>query len=136
MNLITTRGNPNMVKGAPSVNPRGRGLTNRQKIAESLIADLAATWEQHGAAVLQKLATEDPSKFATIAFGLLPRDVFVKVEAQAPGNLTPEEWSQLRGVLDAIEQARLGDVAPAEIFEGITTYLRSEFAKPVGSGQQ
>jgi hypothetical protein len=31
-----------MVKGGPSVNPKGRGLTNRQKIAESLIADLAA----------------------------------------------------------------------------------------------
>ena len=39
--LIPTRGNPNMRKGAPSVNPKGRGLTNRQKIAEALIADLA-----------------------------------------------------------------------------------------------
>jgi len=131
MSLISTRGNPNMVKGAPSVNPRGRGLTNRQKIAESLIADLAATWEEHGAGVLKRLALEDPSKFATIAFGLLPRDVFVKVEQAAPGNLTPEEWLQLRGVLDAIEAARLGDVPPSEIFAGIESYLRCEFAKPV-----
>jgi hypothetical protein len=88
-------------------------------------------WEEHGAGVLKRLALEDPGKFATIAFGLLPRDVFVSVQQQAPGNLTPEEWSQLRGVLDAIEQARLGDVAPSEIFAGIETYLRSEFAKPV-----
>ena len=130
MNLIS-RGNPNMVKGGPSVNPKGRGLTNRQRIAESLIADLAATWQEHGAAVLKHLATEDPAKFATIAFGLLPRDVFVQVAQAAPGGLSPEEWSQLRGVLDAIEQARLGDVAPSEIFAGIETYLRSEFATPV-----
>lgn len=53
------RGNPNMRVGAPSVNPNGRGLTNRQKIAEALIADLAATWSTHGATVLQRLATEE-----------------------------------------------------------------------------
>jgi hypothetical protein len=131
MNLISARGNPNMVKGAPSVNPKGRGLTNRQRIAESLIADLAGVWEEHGAGVLKRLALEDPGKFATIAFGLLPKDVFVSVAQAAPGGLNPEEWSQLRGVLDAIEQARLGDVEPSEIFAGIETYLRSEFAKPV-----
>ena len=48
-----------MRSGAPSVNPKGRGPTNRQKIAERLIADLADTWSTHGAAVLQHLATED-----------------------------------------------------------------------------
>ncbi|MGY4295134.1 hypothetical protein ACVWXN_003229 [Bradyrhizobium sp. i1.4.4] len=75
MNQFPARGNPNMRPGAPSVNPNGRGPTNRQKIAERLIADLADTWSTHGAAVLRHLATEDPGKFATIAFGLLPRDV-------------------------------------------------------------
>ena len=131
MNLISTRGNPNMVKGGPSVNPKGRGLTNRQKIAESLIADLADTWKEHGKTVLQKLATGDPGKFATIAFGLLPRDVFVSVAPAAPGNLTPEDYAQLRGVLDAIEAAGLSDVPPGELLAGIESYLRSEFAKPV-----
>ena len=124
-------GNPNWKPGV-SGNPKGRGLTNRQKIAEALIADLATVWEAHGRGVLERLVTEDPAKFATIAFGLLPRDVFVSVQQTAPGNLTAEEWSQLRGVLDAIEAARLGDVPPSEIFSGIETYLRSgEFAKPV-----
>lgn len=131
MNLIPMRGNPNMVKGGPSVNPKGRGLTNRQKIAEALIADLAGVWEEHGAGVLKRLALEDPGKFATIAFGLLPRDVFVQVAQTAPGGLSVEDHAQLRGVLDAIEAAGLGDVPPGEIFAGIETYLRSEFAKPV-----
>jgi hypothetical protein len=34
-------------------------------------------------------------------------------------------------VLDAIESARLGDVPPAEIFNGIETYLRSSFARTI-----
>jgi hypothetical protein len=89
MSQLPARGNPNMRSGAPSVNPKGRGPTNRQKIAERLIADLADTWSTHGAAVLQHLATNDPGKFATIAFGLLPRDVFVQVQQATPGNLTP-----------------------------------------------
>jgi hypothetical protein len=123
-------GNPNWQPGV-SGNPKGRGPTNRQKIAERLIADLADTWSTHGAAVLRHLATEDPGKFATIAFGLLPRDVFVQVQQATPGNLTPEEWSQLRGVLDAIEAARLGDVEPSEIFAGIESYLKGSFAKTI-----
>jgi hypothetical protein len=134
MNLISTRGNPNMRKGAPSVNPKGRGLTNRQKIAENLIADLADVWEAHGRGVLEKLATDDPGKFATIAFGLLPRDVFVQVAQAAPAGLTPDEFAQLRGVLDAIESAKLGDVAPGEILAGIENYLRGEFAKTINHG--
>lgn len=131
MSQLPTRGNPNMRPGAPSVNPKGRGPTNRQKIAERLIADLADTWSTHGAAVLQHLATNDPGKFATIAFGLLPRDVFVQVQQATPGGLTPEEYAQLRGVLDAIEAARLGDVEPSEIFAGIESYLKGNFAKTI-----
>jgi hypothetical protein len=132
MNLLPThKGNPNMRKGAPSVNPAGRPLGARQKIAEKLLADLAEVWEAAGKQVLARLANDDPAKLATIAFGLLPRDVFVQVAQAAPGGLNAEEWSQLRGVLDAIEAARLGDVEPSEIFAGISTYLRSEFAKTI-----
>lgn len=131
MNQLPARGNPNMRPGAPSVNPKGRGPTNRQKIAERLISDLADTWSTHGAAVLRHLATEDPGKFATIAFGLLPRDVFVSVQQATPGGLSADEYAQLRGVLDAIEAAKLGDVDPAEIFAGIETYLKGSFAKTI-----
>ncbi|MCK1373482.1 hypothetical protein IVB44_21170 [Bradyrhizobium sp. 49] len=36
-----------------------------------------------------------------------------------------------RGLLDAIEAARLGDVEPSEIFAGIETYLKGSFAKTI-----
>jgi hypothetical protein len=32
---------------------------------------------------------EDPGKLAQIAYGLLPRDVFISVEQRTPGNLDP-----------------------------------------------
>jgi hypothetical protein len=37
-------------------------------------------WETHGASVLERLAVTDPGKLAQIAYGLLPRDVFISVE--------------------------------------------------------
>jgi hypothetical protein len=72
-----------------SANPAGRGMTNRQRISERLLADLADVWERHGASVLERLAVTEPAKLATIAYGLLPRDVFVQVQhelAQHGGN--------------------------------------------------
>ena len=66
-------------------NAAGRGMTNRQRISEKLLADLAGVWEEHGVGVLQRLAVTDPGKLAQIAYGLLPRDVFISVEQRTPG---------------------------------------------------
>jgi integrase len=48
--------------------------------------------EVHGESVLARLATEEPGKLAQIAYGLLPRDVFISVEQRAPGNLEPDAF--------------------------------------------
>lgn len=61
-------------------NASGRPLAARQRISEKLLADLASVWEQHGESVLQRLAVTEPAKLAQIAYGLLPRDVFISVE--------------------------------------------------------
>jgi hypothetical protein len=128
---IITMGGPHRWKKGETGNAKGRPVGARQRISEKLLADLADVWRECGPAVLRKLASEEPGKLATIAFGLLPKDVFVSVAQTAPGGLSPEDYAQLRGVLDAIEAAGLGDVPPGELFAGIETYLRSEFAKPV-----
>jgi hypothetical protein len=58
--------------------------------------------------VLELLARTEPAKLATIAYGLLPKDVFVRVEDQrAPGNLEPEAFAALRRVLDIIQAAQV-----------------------------
>jgi hypothetical protein len=81
---------------------------SRQRISEKLLADLADVWQEHGVSVLQRLAVTEPGKLAQIAYGLLPRDVFISVEQRAPGNLDPEGWSTLRRLLDLIQASGAG----------------------------
>jgi hypothetical protein len=75
-------------------------VSSRQRISEKLLLDLAKVWETHGETVLERLALTEPGKLAQIAYGLLPRDVFISVEQRTPGNLEPSEWAALRRVLD------------------------------------
>jgi hypothetical protein len=111
-------------------NAAGRGTTNRQRISEKLLADLASVWETHGESVLERLALTDPAKLATIAYGLLPRDLFISVQQQAPGGLDAESWASLRRVLDLIESCGANG-EPQEVFEMIEEDLRARLAKPV-----
>jgi hypothetical protein len=55
------------------------GILATQEERARLLADLASVWEEHGVSVLQRLAVTDP-ELAQIAYGLLPRDVFISVE--------------------------------------------------------
>jgi hypothetical protein len=104
-------------------------MTNRQRISEKLLADLASVWEAHGESVLERLALTDPGKLATIAYGLLPRDLFISVQQQAPGGLDAE--SSLRRVVDIIQACAPEGAEPAAVFETIETALRAEYAKPI-----
>ena len=88
-----------------SGNPAGRPLGARQRIANQLLEDLQEVWAEKGKAILYRMAIDDPSRLATIAYGLLPRDIFVRVEDQrAPGNL-----ESIRELLDILEAAGVKD---------------------------
>lgn len=92
MNEITHRApNGRFLPGNPG--SPGRPLGSRQKIAEALLSDLAESWKTHGKAVLDKLAKDDPGKYASIAYGLLPRDVMLTVEHEVSpfADMTPEQ---------------------------------------------
>ena len=117
------------LQGSGSPSP-GRPIHSRQRISEKLLIDLAEVWDEHGKEVLTKLAVTDPGKLAQIAYGLLPRDVFISVEQKAPGNLEPEAWATLRRVLDLIEACKVeGD--PQAVFAAIEDDLRARMAVPV-----
>ena len=120
-------------KPGQSGNPAGRPLGARARISEKLLADLATVWETHGQAVLESLVTEDPGKLAQIAYGLLPRDVFISVEQRTPGNLDPDEWAILRRVIDLIKQnAKGAELGP--VLETIeTALLRADQAKLISA---
>ena len=77
----------------------------------------------HGAA---QLGTPR-AKLAQIAYGLLPRDVFISVEQRAPGNLDPDEWAILRRVIDLIKtNANGAELGP--VLETIENALRADQA--------
>ena len=81
--------------------------------------------------MLERLARDEPGKLATIAYGLLPRDLFVRVEDQrTPGNLDPDAYAALRSLLDVIEKCgAIGE--PQQVFAMIEEDLRARMAVPV-----
>jgi hypothetical protein len=109
-------------------NAAGRGMTNRQRISERLLADLAAVWEKHGESVLQRLAVTEPGKLASIAYGLLPKDVFISVQQQTPAGLDADDWQRMLGLARTMRE-----IAPDASLEDIELALRSAFAKPVAA---
>jgi len=61
-------------------------------------------------------------KTGSIAYGLLPRDVFVQVQAQ-PLAIDPEQWSLLVGIARTMKE-----IAPDASLEDVEAALRSTFA--------
>ncbi len=111
-------------------NPAGRPIGARARISEQLLADLATVWETHGASVLERLAITEPGKLAQIAYGLLPRDVFISVEQRTPGNLDADEWAILRRVIDLIQaNAKGAELGP--VLETIENALRADTAQVI-----
>lgn len=130
MNQQVSITGPHRWQPGESGNAKGRPVGARQRISEKLLGDLAAVWETHGRTVLEKLATDDPAKLAQIAYGLLPKDVFIRVEEAPPGNLDPAAWAQLRRVLDLIERCAPAGAEPMQIFETIEAALVRRYALP------
>ena len=125
MKNVNRSANGRWLKGTLPPNPAGRPLAARQRISEKLLADLATVWEEQGEAVLRRLAVTEPGKLASIAYGLLPRDVFVSVQQQTPAGLAPEDWERMLA-------RTMREVAPDASLEQIEHALRSAFAKPIG----
>jgi hypothetical protein len=113
-------------------NPNGRP-TARSRLTERFIADVSLTWEQHGSAVLQKMATKEPTRFADMCSRLIPRDVTLSLEARLPGNLDPNDWAIVLEVMSAVKQI-LPDAnsrAPGEVLQLVASALRAYGAKPI-----
>src|SRR5262245_40290081 len=104
---------PNWQPGQ-SGNPAGR--PNRARLTERYVSDIAASWEKHGAKVLEAMATKSPTQYADLCSRLIPKDVSVTLQTRLPGNLEPADWQTFMEVLGAIKQALPGDQRqPGEI---------------------
>jgi hypothetical protein len=129
MNEVAQRGRP--WQPGQSGNPSGRPIGARQKIAEAIIADIAAEWERSGAQVLQRMAIEEPSKFAQLAAGLVPREALLTVAQRLPGNLEGEDWELMLSVCAAIKQAlpSANQRQPSEVLNFVLDAIRQADAK-------
>ena len=67
-----------------------------------------------------------------MAYGLLPRDVFISAEQRTPGNLDPDEWAILRRVIDLIKQNANGSELGL-VLETIENALRADQTKMIES---
>jgi hypothetical protein len=129
---MSKRGNPNLVAGV-SGNPAGRPLGSRNRLTNALVADLTASWEKHGPAVLERLRIDDPATYARLAASLVPKDVSVTVEKVDPilEKLDPNARDALGELLTIIADARADGIEPAIVFAWIAEDLRARLAKPV-----
>ena len=85
---------------------------------------------------MERLADEEPAKIAAIAYGILPKEAFVKIENQLDPrlktlqNMDAEALAALGGLVDAIKAANV-DGDPEAIFKAITENLPAWMATPV-----
>src|SRR6516164_9389047 len=109
------------LKGTPSPSP-GRPVSSRHRIAESLLKDIGSLWDRRGPEILERLADEEPAKIAAIAYGILPKEAFVKVEnivdprLKALQQMDAKALAALGGLVDAIKAANV-DGEPGAIFQ-------------------
>jgi hypothetical protein len=88
-------------------------VSSRQRIAESLLKDIGSLWDRRGPEILERLADEEPAKIAAIAYGILPKEAFVKVEnivdprLKALQQMDADALAALGGLIDATKVARL-----------------------------
>jgi hypothetical protein len=121
---------PHRWQKGESGNPAGRPVSSRNKIAEALLVDISEVWAVHGRTVLERLARDEPAKLATIAYGLLPRDIFVRVEDQTSG-IAGDDRRMLLDLLGVVKDAGAEAGSPELVFQWIAEDLRARLALPI-----
>jgi hypothetical protein len=127
--LQVARNNNGRWQPGQSGNPAGRGVGTRNRFSEKFVSDIAAVWDQHGAKILETMASEEPARFAELCGRLIPRDVQVSLQTRMPGGLEPDDWQAIVELLSAVKAALPNDQRkPGEIAELVLEALRSHQA--------
>jgi hypothetical protein len=92
--------------------------------------DLSTSWGRDGATVLQRVAKENPSSYFAVCARLLPSDVAISIQAQAP-SLDARDLAILRAIRDAIPNAN--ELAPQAVLQFALDAIRAYDAKVITS---
>jgi hypothetical protein len=101
------------VKGAPSPWPAGRGKNTPNKFSKKFLVSLAASWEQHGDAVLAEVRERDAVQYLRICASLIPRQIAITTETRPITELSEQEligiivedsskWDQAKKALEPL----------------------------------
>jgi Family of unknown function (DUF5681) len=105
--------NPSRWVKGQSGNPAGKPVGTRNAFSAVFIGDLTASWAEHGATVLERVAKSDPARYLGVASSLIPRDVQLSIEArQSP--LDDNDLAVLRAIKESIPN--VGELSPQEVF--------------------
>jgi hypothetical protein len=121
---------PNKWRPGESGNPNGRPA--RARLTEQFVSDLSTTWAKHGSRILEDMARKDGRSFAHLAAKLVPQDVSLTLQERLPGDLDPDSWSAMLGLLEGIKTALPADRrSPREISEFVAAAIHAHSAKVI-----
>jgi len=87
------------IKGGP-----GRPKGSRSRLGEAFIEALAADFNEHGVATIEKVRTRDPVAYTKIISSILPREILTAAFSVTTVNIADMEAS--RGFLEAYRYSR------------------------------
>jgi hypothetical protein len=80
------------------LNPRGRTPGSKDRITQAFLTDLQALWEDHGPAILKRIAKKNPQAILAAMVALVPKAQVVdetrRIYRMRDTPLSPEEWKQ------------------------------------------
>ena len=119
-----------------SGNPAGKPIGTRHAFSQGFIRDFALVWQEEGLEAVRKVARKSPESFVAIAAKVCPNDVKLTIEQSLPGNLSAEDWSMMREIIDAVRQAipDANSKPPGAVLEHVLGALRQADAKVLNPG--
>jgi hypothetical protein len=91
-----------------------------------MVADLAADWNEHGAAVPERVRMTDPATYLRVAAVLVPQGTECGGRAKDPWRPGREEW-RYSGALSILSRRMRRQLGP--VLETIENALRADQAK-------
>ena len=91
---------------------------------------MSASWERHGAQILEGMVKREPTRFADLCSRLIPKDVAISIEQRLPGGLSPDDWQLMLEVMGAIKQAlpTANQQQPGEVMQYVLEALNAHSA--------
>jgi hypothetical protein len=79
-----------------SINPAGKSLGTKNRIATAFLEDFHGEWKEGGREAIAKLRKKDPRSFVYAALALVPKEMIIdetqRVYVMRDTPLTVEEW--------------------------------------------